>query len=118
MSGSQVNLRALQDALKQFTLERGWEPFNSPKNLVSALSVEAAELLEHFTWLTPEESYAVMEDATKAQGVRDELADVFNLLLQIAAALEVDLERVSLEKMAQNALKYPLERRPENGKTQ
>jgi len=113
-----IHARALQDALKKFTLERGWQPYNSPKNLVSALSVEAAELLEHFVWLGPEESYAVMENLNTAQGVRDELADVFNLLLQIADALEVDLERASLEKMAKNALKYPLEDKPENGKTQ
>ena len=104
-----IHVRALQDALKAFTLERGWQPYNSPKNLVSALSVEAAELLEHFVWLSPEESYTVMENADTAQGVRDELADVFNLLLQIADVLEVDLERAALEKMAKNAVKYPLE---------
>jgi len=118
MSAQIIHVRALQDALKTFTLERGWQPYNSPKNLVSALSVEAAELLEHFVWLSPEESYRVMQDDTRAQGVRDELADVFNLLLQIADALEVDLEGAALEKMAKNAVKYPLEDRPENGKTQ
>lgn len=109
MSTAAINVRALQDALKRFTLERGWQPYNSPKNLASALSVEAAELLEHFVWLSPEESYRAMENPDTAQGVRDELADVFNLLLQIADLLEVDLQKVALEKMAKNALKYPLE---------
>ncbi len=109
MSSPIINVRALQDLLKKFTLERGWGPYNSPKNLVSALSVEAAELLEHFVWLSPEESYAVMRDGARAQSVRDELADVFNLLLQIADLLEVDLERAALEKMQKNAVKYPLE---------
>ena len=109
-----MNVRALQDALKNFTLERGWQPYNSPKNLAGALSVEAAELLEHFIWLSPEESYAVMADPIRAQGVRDELADVFNLLLQIADTLEVDLEKAALEKIQKNALKYPLEERLEN----
>lgn len=110
-----MNVHALQDALKNFTLERGWQPYNSPKNLASALSVEAAELLEHFIWLSPEESYGVMTDETRAQGVRDELADVFNLLLQIADALEVDLESASLEKIQKNALRYPLENTLNNG---
>jgi len=109
MPSSIIHVRALQDALKAFTLERGWQPYNSPKNLVSALSVEAAELLEHFVWLSPEESYTVMGNSDTAQGVRDELADVFNLLLQIADLLEVDLESAALEKMTKNAVKYPLE---------
>lgn len=96
----------LRDRLRAFAAEREWEPFHTPKNLAMALSVEAAELLEHFQWLTPEASMALDPD-TRA-GVREELADVLLYLVRLADRLEVDLADAARRKMAINATRYPV----------
>ncbi|GAB3257636.1 nucleotide pyrophosphohydrolase [Chitinimonas naiadis] len=104
-----MNTRDLQSRLAAFADERDWEQFHNPKNLVMALSVECAELVEEFQWLTEAQATTVMDDAERAQRVREELADVTAYLLRIADKLDVDLEAALLEKMAKNAAKYPVE---------
>jgi len=103
--GTLVDLR---DRLRVFAAEREWEPFHTPKNLAMALSVEAAEVLEHFQWLTPEASMQ-LDPETRA-GVREELADVLLYLVRLADRLEVDLIDAAHDKMRVNALRYPVER--------
>lgn len=103
-----VGLQDLRDRLRVFAAEREWEPFHTPKNLAMALSVEAAELLEHFQWLTPEASTR-LDPETRAL-VREELADVLLYLVRLADRLEVDLIDAAHDKMRLNALKYPVER--------
>src|SRR5688500_13515814 len=76
------DLDSLKLALRQFAADRDWAQFHSPKNLASALTVEAAELLEHFQWLTEEQSQSLPPD--KLAEVADELADVMLYLVQIA----------------------------------
>lgn len=99
---------ALRDTLRKFVAERDWDQFHSPKNLAMALSVEAAELLEHFQWLTEAES-GRLPPGKRAQ-VRDEMADVLVYLVRLADKLEVDLLEAAAEKIAKNALKYPADR--------
>jgi NTP pyrophosphatase (non-canonical NTP hydrolase) len=101
-------LRALQRRVAAFAAERDWEPFHSPKNLAMALSVEAAELVEEFQWLTEEQSRAL--DAERRERVRLELADVFIYLLRIADKLGVDLVVAANDKIALNEKKYPADR--------
>ena len=101
-------LQQLRDALRGFADERDWEQFHSPKNLAIALSVEAAELLEHFTWLTQAES-ATLPEETLAQ-VREEMADVLLYLVRLADRLDVDLRAAAQEKIDVNAAKYPVEK--------
>jgi dCTP diphosphatase len=101
-------LRALQQRLAAFAAAREWQPFHSPKNLAMALSVEAAELVEEFQWLTEEQSRSL--DAPRRERVRLELADVFIYLLRIADTLGVDLLRAADDKIALNEQKYPVER--------
>jgi dCTP diphosphatase len=101
-------LRALQQRVAAFAAARDWEPFHSPKNLAMALSVEAAELVEEFQWLTEEQSRAL--DAERRERVRLELADVFIYLLRIADKLGVDLVAAANDKIALNEKKYPAER--------
>jgi dCTP diphosphatase len=101
-------LRALQQRLAEFAAERDWQQFHSPKNLAMALSVEVAELVEQFQWLTEEQSRTLA--AERQQRVRLELADVFIYLLRIADALDVDLLQAADEKIALNERKYPVER--------
>jgi len=101
-------LRALQQRLAEFAAERDWQQFHSPKNLAMALSVEAAELVEEFQWLTEEQSRQL--DAERGERVRLELADVFIYLLRIADTLGVDLLRAADDKILLNERKYPAER--------
>lgn len=101
-------LRDLRDRLRVFAAERDWEQFHTPKNLAAALSVEAAELLEHFQWLTDSQS-ADLEPAKKAR-VAEELADVLLYLVRLADRLDVDLMDAALAKIAANAAKYPVEK--------
>ena len=101
-------LRTLQERLAAFAAARDWEQFHSPKNLAMALSVEAAELVEEFQWLTDEQSRNL--DADRRERVRLELADVFIYLLRMADRLDVDLLRAAADKIALNEQKYPAER--------
>jgi len=99
---------ALRDILRKFVAERDWDKFHSPKNLATALSVEASELLEHFQWLTERESARLSPE--KCEQVRDEMADVLIYLVRLADKLDVDLLDAAAKKIEKNALKYPAER--------
>jgi len=94
-------LIALRDALRAFADERDWDQFHSPRNLAMALSVEAAELLEHYQW---------QETARDPAKVREEVADVLLYLVRLADKLDIDLAAAARDKIALNALKYPVER--------
>ncbi len=101
-------LTQLRDALREFAAERDWDKFHSPKNLAAALSVEAAELLERFQWLTEDES-RTLPPAQLAR-VREEMADVLNYLVRLADKLDVNLLDAAREKIKLNAQKYPVEK--------
>jgi dCTP diphosphatase len=101
-------LVALREALRRFAAERDWDQFHSPKNLAAALSFEAAELLEHFQWLTEEASRSLPEPA-KAR-VAEEMADVLLYLVRLADKLDVDLAAAAVAKIARNAQKYPVDK--------
>ena len=98
-------LDSLTRQLRQFAEQRNWEQFHSPKNLASALSVEVAELLEHFQWLTEEQSRNL--DAPKKEAVGQEIADVLLYLLQLADKLGLDVVDEAQKKLILNAVKYP-----------
>ena len=100
-----ADLAQLRDLIRAFVAERDWEQFHTPKNLSAALSVEAAELLEHFQWLQSGER-AELGDA-KYQQVRHELADVLFYLIRIADRLDVDLAAALHDKMVLNREQYP-----------
>jgi NTP pyrophosphatase (non-canonical NTP hydrolase) len=101
------DLAALQRRLAEFAAARRWQPYHTPKNLASALSVEASELLEIFQWLTPEESARVMADPGTAHRVRDEIADVLAYLLQLCEVLGVDPLTALEEKIDRNEQRFP-----------
>lgn len=100
-----MDVHALQLRLRRFAAERGWQPYQTPKNLAMAMTVEAAELLEIFQWLTAEQSLQLSDDQRRHLG--EELADVLLYLLQIADHDGVDLEAAVERKLALNAIKYP-----------
>jgi NTP pyrophosphatase (non-canonical NTP hydrolase) len=106
-------LLALRDELRAFCAARNWQGYHTPKNLVMAMIVEAAELVEHFQWATPEESLALSPE--KKAEVQDEVADTFIYLLELADVLGIDLIDAARAKMLKNARKYPA---PEKGDPQ
>lgn len=102
------SLDTLRQRIREFALARAWERYHTPKNLVMALSVEAAELLEPFQWLTAEQSCQL--DAGQHEAVRQEIADVLIYLTRLADILEIDLLEAAADKLAINARKYPVDR--------
>ncbi|NUU03046.1 nucleotide pyrophosphohydrolase [Herbaspirillum robiniae] len=101
------DLTELRDIIRQFSSERDWLRFHTPKNLAMALSVETAELLEHYQWL-PTGADHELDDAAR-EGVRHEMADVLVYLIQLADHTGVDLRAAVLEKMELNRRKYPVD---------
>jgi NTP pyrophosphatase (non-canonical NTP hydrolase) len=102
-----MDILALQQTLRDFAAARNWQPFHTPKNLSTALIVEAAELAEIFQWLTPEQSQTAHLDATVREQVADEVADVLLYLLQLADRCDIDIQTAVSNKLLKNALKYP-----------
>ena len=100
-------LLQLRGLVRQFVDERDWDQFHTPKNLAAALSVEAAELLEHFQWLRDGRLEELGRD--KLVQVRHEMADVLVYLVRLADKLDVDLCAAVQEKMVLNRAKYPAE---------
>lgn len=103
-----MSVQALTERLREFAARRAWERYHTPKNLVMALSGEVGELIEHFQWLTPEESETIMREREKAAGVEDELADVFIYLVRLADVLGVDLISAAHTKIGRNELRFPV----------
>ena len=101
------DLACLRETVRQFVDERDWDQFHTPKNLASALTVEAAELLEHFQWLQHGRADELGPD--KLKEVRHEMADVLVYLVRLADKLDVDLVAAVQEKMVLNRAKYPAE---------
>ncbi len=108
-SDAETPIQHLKDRIADFAREREWEQFHSPKNLSMALVVEASELMELFEWKTEEETASVRGDRKTLRRVREEIADVAVYLLNLCNRLNVDLAIAVIEKLAQNARKYPVE---------
>lgn len=102
---SATGIKQLQQRIRDFADARDWDQFHSPKNLSMALIAEAAELVEHFQWLTEEQSRELPEK-TLAE-VKHEMADIFVYLLRLADKLDVDLFEVAEHKIQLNEEKYP-----------
>ncbi|NCN98329.1 MAG: nucleotide pyrophosphohydrolase [Rhodoferax sp.] len=102
-----MNLQALQLTLREFAAERHWQPFHTPKNLSTALMVEAAELAEIFQWMTPEQSQAAHLNPDQKEHIADEVADVLLYLLQVADQCHIDLDSAVERKLVKNAVKHP-----------
>jgi len=103
-----TELKNLKIRLREFAKERDWDQFHSPKNFSMALVVECAELVEHFQWLTDEQSKNLPADTLEE--VRLEMADIFLYLIRLADKLDVDLIDAANRKIKLNAEKYPVEK--------
>src|SRR5579862_295765 len=103
-----TSLEELRGALQRFALDRDWDQFHSPKNLAIALSVEAAELLEHFQWTAEDDQGSLAPDRHAKVG--EEIADVLLYLVRLADKLNIDLLAEATQKIQINAAKYPVEK--------
>lgn len=95
-------MKELMREIRQFTEDRDWDQFHNGKDLALALSIEAAELNEAFLWKDAKD--------VKLEKVREELADVFNYAFLIADKYDLDVREIVMEKLAKNAIKYPVEK--------
>lgn len=102
------SLDDLNKKLKAFAQARNWEQFHDPKNLAMALIAECAELVEHFQWLTPEQSRALSQE--KLDEVSLEVADILIFLIRFCERLGIDPVQSAYRKMAINESRYPVER--------
>lgn len=102
----QTTVAELREVVHRFVAARDWQQFHSPKNLSMSLAIEAAELMEHFQWITTDASRE-LETAEKREDVADELADVLCYALAIANELDIDVSQSLHRKMVKNEAKYP-----------
>lgn len=103
-------------AVLKFRDERDWKQFHNPKDLAISISLEAAELLEHFQWKTASEVEALLQDEANRRRVGQEMADVLILLVSFADAVGLDLLEAARTKLADNARKYPVDRSKGNAR--
>ncbi len=96
-------MKDIMQKIIEFRDERGWAPYHNEKDLAISISLEANELLENFQWKNSEEAVA-----ESIQNIKEEMADVFIYLLQLAEKMNVDLEEEAFKKIEKNALKYPV----------
>ncbi|MDW7643624.1 MAG: nucleotide pyrophosphohydrolase [Desulfuromonadales bacterium] len=107
MSDNQTTLQDLKEKMADFVRERDWEQFHTPKNLSMSIAIEAGELMEHFQWLTVEQSKNLSPAAL--QDIGEELADIVIYALSLANTLGLDMADTVLAKMEKNIRKYPSE---------
>lgn len=105
-----ARLAELKQRVLEFAQERDWEQFHTPKNLSMALAAEAAELMENFLWMSPEDSLQAVDEPQCRSAVEKELADVVIYALQFANRAGIDLAAAITDKMEENARKYPVEK--------
>jgi NTP pyrophosphatase (non-canonical NTP hydrolase) len=96
----------LLQIVREFNKERDWEQYHSPKNLAMALSVEVAEVVEHFQWLNQAQSRSL--EPSKKEEIKDEIGDILIYLVNLADKLDIDPIRAALDKIEKNRKKYPV----------
>jgi len=109
-----ADLNTLKQRLREFAEARDWDQFHSPKNLSMALSAEVAEIIEHFQWLTEEQSKNLPQN--KLDEVETELADTLIYLIRLADKLDIDLLAAAKSKVELNEQKYPVDKAKGNAK--
>jgi NTP pyrophosphatase (non-canonical NTP hydrolase) len=109
MSDAETTVAELRELIRNFVEARDWRQFHAPKNLAMSLAIEAAELMEHFQWISAEESREIADDPAELAEVSDELADVLCYALAMANQLNLDISTAIRGKMIKNEEKYPVD---------
>ncbi|MFA5075550.1 MAG: nucleotide pyrophosphohydrolase [Candidatus Babeliales bacterium] len=107
MKDSNVTFQDIKARIKQFIKERDWEQFHSPKNLSMSIAIEAAELMEHFQWLTIEQSKTILKNKKKREEIEDELADIAIYIFDFCNLYKINIEQIIGRKLDKTAKKYP-----------
>jgi NTP pyrophosphatase (non-canonical NTP hydrolase) len=101
-------VQELRDLIEVFVKERDWEQYHTPKNLSLSIAIEAAEIMEHFQWLTQEESISSIRDPEQCRLVEDELADVMIYCFALANQAGIDISSAVRSKLSRNKGRYPV----------
>lgn len=109
MSDEKTSVLQVRHWVAEFVNQRDWNRFHAPKNLAMSIAIEAAELMEHFQWISVEESRRLADDPKRRESVADELADVLCYALALSNALGIDLSEAISTKLEKNARKYPVD---------
>jgi len=109
MTDQTTTVNELRSQVAEFVAARQWEPFHTPKNLSMSLAIEAAELMEHFQWISGEAAEQVLQQPQNLQAIGEELADVISYALALANRLQIDISTTLAAKLQKNASKYPVE---------
>ena len=109
MADTDTTIAQLRQLVNDFVERRQWHQFHTPKNLAMSLAIEAAELMEHFQWLTAEQSRQLAATPDKRSQIGEEMADVLAYLLAMANELGLDVSTALRDKIAKNERKYPAE---------
>ena len=107
MGDKKSTLDQVKKKIREFVRERDWEQFHSPKNISMSIAVEAAELMEHFQWLTEEQSRDLLKDKNKREEIEDELADIAIFILDFCNLFNIEFEEIIKTKLKKTAGKYP-----------
>jgi dCTP diphosphatase len=110
MSDKTTNIEELKAAVAAFVTARDWDRYHSPKNLAMSISIEAAEIMEHFQWLTVDEAVEAMKDAKVRSDVEEEIADVLIYCLSFANQTGIDVSQVIREKLGRNEGRFPVDK--------
>ena len=104
-----MDIKKLQKKLKKFSSDRDWEQFHNPKNLATALSVEASELLEIFQWSNTG-GLDEIKDQQIREEIEEEIADILNYIIRLSDIMDINLEQVAYKKIEKNEIKYPIDK--------
>lgn len=110
MNDDQTTVAQLRALVRAFVDARDWRQFHAPKNLAMSLAIEAAELMEHFQWLTVKESRTVVNALEKRLAIGEELADVLCYALALANEMQIDVSAAVIDKIGKNEAKYPVDK--------
>ncbi len=111
MNDTTATIESLRQMMRDFVAERQWQKYHTPRNLAASISIEAAELLEHYQWLTEQEAAEKSAgDSEFRHAVGEELADVIMYCMSMANAMQIDVAATVSAKMARNRAKYPPEK--------
>ena len=107
---SDVTVEQLKARVRKFVHDRGWERYHNPKDVAESICIEAAELLELFQWVTPNEALSWKDDPSKVKRIQEELADIIIYGLSMANTMKIDVTKSVARKLESNETKYPVEK--------
>lgn len=108
-----TTIAELKDKIAKFRDERDWNKYHNPKNLVMAIAIETAELMEYYVWKTQEEADKLGKSKEQLQEIQEELADILIYCLALADRLNIDISQAIIAKLEKNSKKYPKDNLPD-----